>query len=213
MMALALSSLGHDVVTAVDGLAGLTATAEQRPDVVVLDVMMPSMDGFEVCRRLRASSHVPIIMLTARGDAIDVVAGLECGADDYVTKPVEPRVLEARLKALLRRASVAADEEPSSLLIVGGLLIDADALVVSRDGHPIDLTATELKLLLCLARNAGQVMTRGVLLDRVWDYGYEGDSRLVDATIQRLRAKVEPDPAHPTYIKTARGFGYKLERP
>lgn len=207
---LALTALGHEVATAQDGPSGLAALAPgHRHEVVVLDVMMPGMDGFEVCRRVRARDGVPILMLTARTDAIDIVVGLECGADDYVGKPVEPRVLDARLKALLRRV---ASEPASPVVELGDLRIDTDAMVVTRDGRDLGLTPMELKLLVFMARNAGQVLTRHLLLDRVWEYDYVGDSRLVDAAIQRLRARIEPDPAHPRHIHTVRGVGYRLDR-
>lgn len=209
LLALALTSLGHTVTTAPDGVAGLAEAAARRFDVMLLDVMMPGIDGFETARRLRASSLLPIIMLTARSDPIDIVAGLECGADDYVTKPAEPRVLDARIKAVLRRATPAG---PEATLRLGSLCIDALAMVVTRDGEPIALTPTELRLLLELAEHRGQVLSRHQLLQRVWAYGYAGDSRLVDAVVQRLRAKIEPTPAQPAYIHTVRGIGYRIDR-
>ena len=211
LVALALTSLGHRVETAADGHAGLAAAARDRSfDVMLLDVMMPGIDGFETARRLRASSQLPIIMLTARSEAIDIVAGLECGADDYVTKPVEPRVLDARIKAVLRRAT-PVPQAPA--LRFGELSIDEDAMTVTRGGEPVPLTPTELRLLLELATHAGKVLSRHQLLQRVWDYGYAGDSRLVDAVVQRLRAKIEPVPARPTYLHTVRGVGYRMDRP
>ncbi len=210
LLALALRSLGHTVTTAEDGLAGLAAAAGDRFDVMLLDVMMPGIDGFETARRLRASSPLPIIMLTARSDAIDIVAGLECGADDYVTKPAEPRVLDARIKAVLRRAT---PESPDATLRLGSLCIDTQAMIVTREGKPIALTPTELRLLLELAEHRGQVLSRHQLLHRVWGYGYAGDSRLVDAVVQRLRAKIEPTPSQPDYIHTVRGIGYRMDRP
>lgn len=207
---LALTSLGHQVELAPDGPAGLAALAQRHFDVMLLDVMMPGIDGFETARRVRAGSLLPIIMLTARSDPIDIVAGLECGADDYVTKPVEPRVLDARIKAVLRRA-VPAGRNVS--LAFGDLVIDPDAMTVTRGGEPVALTPTELRLLLELAEHTGQVLSRHQLLQRVWGYGYAGDSRLVDAVVQRLRAKVEPAPSRPTLILTVRGIGYRLDRP
>ncbi|MGC3955557.1 MAG: response regulator transcription factor [Propionicimonas sp.] len=207
---LALTSLGHWVEVAADGHSGLAALGDRSFDVMLLDVMMPGIDGFETARRVRAGSLLPIIMLTARSDPIDIVAGLECGADDYVTKPVEPRVLDARIKAVLRRA---APVDGHVALGFGGLLIDTAAMVVTRDGEPVALTPTELRLLLELAEHAGQVLSRHQLLQRVWGYGYAGDSRLVDAVVQRLRAKVEPTPGRPTLIQTVRGIGYRLDRP
>ncbi|MCW5951782.1 MAG: response regulator transcription factor, partial [Propionibacteriaceae bacterium] len=189
---------------------GLAVLAERSFDVMLLDVMMPGIDGFETARRVRAGSLLPIIMLTARSDPIDIVAGLECGADDYVTKPVEPRVLDARIKAVLRRATPAGQ---GPALVFGGLAIDANAMTVTRDGEPLALTPTELRLLLELADHAGQVLSRHQLLQRVWGYGYAGDSRLVDAVVQRLRAKVEPEPSRPALIHTVRGIGYRMDRP
>ena len=207
---LALTSLGHQVETAPDGRTGLAALAERRFDVLLLDVMLPGIDGFETARRVRVASLLPIIMLTARSDPIDIVAGLECGADDYVTKPVEPRVLDARIKAVLRRATPSG---PASVLAFGGLAIDTAAMMVARDGEPVALTPTELRLLLELAEHAGQVLSRHQLLQRVWGYGYAGDSRLVDAVVQRVRAKVEAEPSRPTLIHTVRGIGYRMDRP
>jgi len=210
LLALALRSLGHSVTTAEDGLAGLEAAARNRFDVMLLDVMMPGIDGFETARRLRAASILPIIMLTARSDPIDIVAGLECGADDYVTKPAEPRVLDARIKAVLRRTT---PQGPDATLRLGSLWIDTLAMTVTRDGEPVCLTPTELRLLVELAEHRGQVLSRHQLLQRVWGYGYAGDSRLVDAVVQRLRAKIEPTPARPNYIHTVRGIGYRMDRP
>lgn len=208
-LSLALEAYGHEVVSAADGPTALAALRTmQQLEVMVLDVMMPTMDGFEVCRRVRAIDTIPIIMLTARTDPVDVVVGLESGADDYVAKPVEPRVLDARIKAVLRRA---APSTATDLVRVGDLSIDLAGMVVSRAGQEIALTPTERRLLIVLVRNAGQVLTREVLLDRVWDYDHAGDSRLVDATIQRLRAKVETDPARPSLIRTVRGLGYRID--
>jgi DNA-binding response OmpR family regulator len=165
-----------------------------------------------VCRRLRRVSNVPVIMLTARGDDFDVVAGLEAGADDYVVKPVEPRVLDARIKAVLRRSGPAERPAPTPTTTIGSLTIDESAMVVRRDGVELELTPTELRLLLELSRHAGHVLSRRTLLERVWDYGYLGDSRLVDACIQRLRAKIEVHPSDPAVIKTVRGIGYRMVR-
>ncbi|QLQ14732.1 MAG: response regulator transcription factor [Micropruina sp.] len=204
----AFHGLGHEVEVAADGPSGVAA-ASRALDVMVLDVMLPGYDGFEVARRVRTRSLLPIVMLTARSDSSDIVAGLECGADDYVTTPVEPRVLDARIKAVLRR-SVAMPQLP--VLRFGQLRIDRAAMVVSREGRPVQLTPTELRLLLELADHAGQVLSRHQLLHRVWDYGYAGDSRLVDAVVQRLRAKIEPVPAEPVHIVTVRGVGYRMER-
>jgi two-component system, OmpR family, response regulator MtrA len=174
--------------------------------------MLPSLDGFEVCREIRKFSRVPIVMLTARTDLIDVVVGLESGADDYVKKPFELPELIARLRAVLRRAAAPAE---ASLLLVGAdarLEIDPAGFTVRKDGTELALTATEFRLLLELARRPGQVFTRELLLQRVWDYEYLGDSHMVDVAIGRLRAKVEDDPSHPALIKTVRGVGYRVDR-
>jgi DNA-binding response OmpR family regulator len=172
-------------------------------------VMLPSLDGFEVCREIRKDSRVPIVMLTARTDTVDIVVGLESGADDYVTKPFEMAELVARVRAVLRRSTSAPVE---SALSVGPLEIDPASFVARKEGMDLSLTATEFKLLLEMARRPGQVFTREMLLDRVWEYDYLGDSRLVDVAIQRLRGKIEDDPAHPALITTVRGVGYRLER-
>jgi two-component system, OmpR family, response regulator MtrA len=169
--------------------------------------MLPGRDGFDVCRAIRAHDQVPIIMLTARSDPIDVVVGLESGADDYVTKPFETRVLLARIKAVLRRQERSPGEP---VLRFGDLAIDPAGMTVTQGGVDLRLTPTELRLLLELARRPGQVFTRVLLLERIWDYSYLGDSRLVDVCVQRLRSKVEADPSHPTLIQTVRGVGYKL---
>ncbi|OXM62598.1 response regulator transcription factor [Amycolatopsis vastitatis] len=205
-LSLALRALGHDVVHAPTGEHALTALGDA--EFVLLDVMLPGIDGFEVCRRIRARSRLPIVLLTARGDPIDVVAGLECGADDYVVKPAEPRVLDARIKAIGRRAHPAVPE--AGLLRVGELEIDAAAMSVTRGGEELALTATEIRLLVEFAEHPNQVLSRQVLLKRVWDYGYVGDSRIVDAAVARLRAKVEDDPANPVLLRTVRGLGYRL---
>jgi two-component system response regulator MtrA len=205
---LALTHLGHRVVSRGDGESGLAAAAHERPHVVLLDVMLPGIDGFEVCRRLRTQSQTPIIMLTARSDDMDVVAGLEAGADDYVTKPVQPRVLDARIKAVLRRAAPALS--PSERAVFGNLTIDRTTLVVTKAGQVVELTPTELRLLLELSSGPGRVLSREQLLRSVWEQDYLGDSRLVDACVQRLRAKIEDLPAEPQLLQTVRGFGYRF---
>ncbi len=212
-LSLALKRLGHDVTTNPSGEAALRTLLDDRslPDVVVLDLMLPGVDGFEVCRRVRAALTVPVILLTARGDAIDVVAGLECGADDYVVKPVEPRVLDARVKAVLRRATPPSAHE--AMVRIGPLEFDRTTMVATRHGEELSLSATETRLLLEFVDHAGQVLSRQSLLKRVWDYGYVGDSRLVDAAVARLRAKIEDDPANPALLKTVRGLGYRLTKP
>jgi DNA-binding response OmpR family regulator len=203
---LALSRLGYGVRAAATGEAALDGLGDGPVDVVVLDVMLPGVDGFEVCRRLRRVSNVPVIMLTARGDDFDIVAGLEAGADDYVVKPAEPRVLDARIRAVLRRlARVGSPAETW-----GDLVIDRESLIVRRAGQPVPLTPTELRLLLVLSGSPRQVFSREQLLELVWEQGYLGDSRLVDACVQRLRAKIETDTSEPRYIQTVRGFGYRF---
>jgi DNA-binding response OmpR family regulator len=203
---LALSRLGYGVRAAATGEAALDGLGDGPVDVVVLDVMLPGVDGFEVCRRLRRVSSIPVIMLTARSDDFDIVAGLEAGADDYVVKPAEPRVLDARIRAVLRRMARAGSPAETW----GDLVIDRESLIVRRAGQPVPLTPTELRLLLVLSGSPRQVFSRDQLLDLVWEQGYLGDSRLVDACVQRLRAKIETDTSEPCYIQTVRGFGYRF---
>jgi two-component system, OmpR family, response regulator MtrA len=203
---LALRRLGYAVRPAGTGEAALDGIGEATVDVVVLDVMLPGLDGFEVCRRLRRSSDVPVIMLTARSDDFDIVGGLEAGADDYVVKPVEPRVLDARIRAVLRR--MARTGSPAEAY--GELVIDRASLIVRRAGREVSLTPIELRLLLVLSGSPRQVFSREQLLDLVWEHDYLGDSRLVDACVQRLRAKIETDTSEPRYIQTVRGFGYRF---
>jgi DNA-binding response OmpR family regulator len=203
---LALRRLGYEVCLAETGEAALDGFSGAVMDVVVLDVMLPDVDGFEVCRRLRRDSDVPVIMLTARGDDFDIVAGLEAGADDYVVKPVQPRVLDARIRAVLRRTARATTPPET----YGELVIDRGSLTVLLRGREISLTPTELRLLLVLSGSPRQVLSREQLLDLVWEHDYLGDSRLVDACVQRLRAKIETDTSEPRYIQTVRGFGYRF---
>ena len=210
--ALGLRRNGFDVVTAADGPSGLAAFQRDTPALALLDVMLPGLDGVALCREIRRDSQIPIVFLSARSDAIDVVLGLEAGADDYVTKPFEPAVLAARLRASLRRAMVepAASAPPQER--IGSIELDRGGHSVTRDGQAVSLTPTEYKLFVELADHAGMVLSRQVLLERVWGYGWAGDTRLVDVHIQRLRAKVEDDPANPSVILTVRGVGYKLQR-
>ncbi|WP_363326246.1 response regulator transcription factor [Haloactinopolyspora sp.] len=202
---LALRRQGHDVVTASTGEQGLQRL-DDHVEIIVLDLMLPGIDGFEVCRRVRARGSVPIIMLTARNDDIDVVSGLEAGADDYVVKPVLPRVLDARIGAVLRRGERRAGTVDS----FGDLVIDRSALSVTKGGSQLGLTPTELRLVLELSGSPSQVFSREQLLRAVWGHDYLGDSRIVDACVQRLRAKVEDTPSEPVYIQTVRGFGYRF---
>ncbi len=207
-MRLALEDEGYTVVEAASGEEGLVAFSRRPADVVLIDLMLPGIDGFEVCRSIRRSSDVPIVMVTARSDTHDVVAGLEAGADDYVTKPFVPKELAARIRALLRRAR--SDSSPSSM-VFGDLEIRPEAGEVLVGGNLIPLTKTEFRLLCELANSPGRVFSREQLLERVWGYDYFGDGRLVDVHVRRLRTKVEADPAHPRYVVTSRGLGYKLQ--
>ncbi|WP_092536521.1 response regulator transcription factor [Amycolatopsis arida] len=206
-LALALGRHGHDVRESGTGEEGLRALDGTPTDVVVLDLMLPGMDGFEVCRRVRAAGGPPIVMLTARGDDMDVVGGLEAGADDYVVKPVRPRVLDARVRAVLRRGAPAERDIRERHR---DLTIDRAALTVTKGERPVPLTPTELRLLLELSRSPGQVLSRQQLLELVWEHDYLGDSRLVDNCVQRLRAKIEDEPSRPVFVQTVRGFGYRF---
>jgi DNA-binding response OmpR family regulator len=215
VVGLYLQREGFKVLTAADGNAALSAVEQQRPDLVVLDLMLPGLSGLEVTRRLRASGALPIIMLTARGEETDRVVGLELGADDYVTKPFSARELVARVKAVLRRAHPEAPATPaeSSVLAIGGLRMDTAARAVTLDGRAIGLTVREFDLLHFLMRHPGQVFTREQLLDNVWGYTFASDMGTVTVHIRRLREKIERDPANPVYLQTIWGVGYKLERP
>ena len=209
--AIGLGAAGFAVTTAVDGVDGLDRFRADPFDLILLDIMLPRLDGYEVTRQIRKTSTVPVVMLTARGDTMDVVVGLEAGADDYVRKPFDLPELIARIRAALRRAGTTADDGTEELRL-GSLVIDVAGRSVTRDGADVPLTRTEFDLLEELVRHAGQVLSRDVLLDRVWGYDYLGDSRLVDVAIQRLRSKIEADPAAPELIQTVRGAGYKAVR-
>ncbi|GHG06740.1 response regulator [Streptomyces zaomyceticus] len=212
-MELVLRRHGYDVDTAATGeeaLALLDGPAGGKVELAVLDLMLPGMDGFEVCRRIRARTAVlPVIMLTARGDDHDIVTGLEAGADDYVVKPVTAPVLEARIRAALRRAEPSGQAR-SAEADLAGLVIDRAGLTVTKQGVTIPLPPTELRLLLELSASPGRVLSREQLLESVWDHTFLGDSRLVDAAVGRLRAKLEDVPARPRYVQTVRGFGYRF---
>jgi DNA-binding response OmpR family regulator len=205
---LALEDEGYEIDEAADGEEGLALYSQSDPDVVLVDLMLPGMSGFDVCRELRKTSGVPIVVVTARSDTHDVVAGLEAGVDDYVTKPFAVKELTARIRSLLRRASTVT--AAPGRLVFGSVEIRPDAGIVRRDGDEVALTKTEFRLLCELAVHSGIVLSRDQLLERLWCYDYFGDARLVDAHIRRLRTKIEDDPADPALIVTVRGLGYKL---
>jgi len=206
---LALEDEGWDVEEADTGEEALQAFTRQPSDVVLIDIMLPGIDGFDVCRSIRRVSDVPIVMVTARADTHDVVAGLEAGADDYLTKPFAPKELAARIRALLRRVRPAASGH--SKMVFGDLEIIPEEGKVLLAGNEVVLTKTEFRLLCELANDPGGVFSRESLLDKVWGYDYFGDGRLVDVHIRRLRMKVETDPANPRHVVTVRGLGYRLE--
>lgn len=205
MLGIVLRGEGFDPVFCGDGAQALTVFRTTKPDVVLLDLMLPGRDGIDVCRAIRAESGVPIVMLTARTDTVDVVVGLESGADDYIVKPFKPKELVARIRARIRRN----DDSPPVTLQIGDLAIDVGGHQVTREGQVLSLTPLEFDLLVCLARRPGQVFTREVLLQEVWGYRHAADTRLVNVHVQRLRAKIEHDPEDPTIVITVRGVGYK----
>lgn len=209
-----LEKEGFEVICAYDGEEAIEFAESEKPDLILLDIMLPKKDGNEVCREVRKTQSMPIIMLTAKDSEIDKVLGLELGADDYVTKPFSNRELIARVKANLRRQQVPDDTVKTTKdIVIENLVIHPDAYAVSRDGAQIDLTHREYELLHYLARHIGQVMTREHLLETVWGYDYFGDVRTVDVTIRRLREKIEESPSSPTWIITRRGVGYYLRNP
>ncbi|MEN9293199.1 MAG: hypothetical protein RL590_534 [Actinomycetota bacterium] len=206
-----LGKEGFSIVTAATGTEALRKFEQGGIDLVLLDLMIPEVSGIEVCRQIRAKSKIPIIMLTAKDSEVDKVVGLEIGADDYVTKPYSSRELVARIRAVLRRNGNDEVESASGLLTVGGVKMDVDRHQVSVNGSAISLPLKEFELLEFLMRNAGRVLTRMQLIDRVWGSDYVGDTKTLDVHIKRLRAKIETDPANPTVIQTVRGLGYKME--
>ena len=207
-VSLALQEEGWEVEETSNGEDALASFSRQPCDVVLIDIMLPGIDGFEVCRKIRRLGDVPIVMVTARSDSHDVVAGLEAGADDYLRKPFDPKELSARVRALLRRSKTIGT---TTNFLFDQLEIIADEGMVRVSGKEVHLTRTEFKLLIELATNSGKVLSREDLLERVWGYDYFGDSRLVDVHVRRLRTKVEMDPANPKYVVTVRGLGYKLK--
>lgn len=210
IIAFNLKKEGYEVVTASDGEEGIRKTFEEKPDLILLDIMMPKVDGYEACKKIREHYDTPIIMLTARAEEVDKVLGLELGADDYVTKPFGIRELMARVKANLRRKEVVQKEpvENGNTMVFGKLLIDIDRYEVRKEETVVELTFREFELLKFLAQQKTQVFSRETLLEKVWGYEYFGDVRTVDVTVRRLREKVEDDPSKPLYVLTKRGVGY-----
>jgi len=217
LVRLYLTEAGYEVLEAGDGVTALELHARERPDLVVLDLMLPGLDGMEVCRRIRSWASTPILMLTARGMEADRIAGLDLGADDYLTKPFSPREMVSRVRAILRRtagnlnSSGATPYTEDELLRFPGLVINRASRRVEVDGRPVELTAKEFDLLVALAQAPDRVFSREALLTKVWDYAYTGDTRTVDVHIGTLRKKIEPDPAHPHFVKTVWGIGYRFD--
>ena len=207
-----LSKEGFDVAVAATGPAAIESFEKSGADLILLDLMLPGLSGTEVCRQIRTKSSVPIIMLTAKDSEIDKVVGLELGADDYVTKPYSSRELIARIRAVLRRGEIQDGDADGTTLEVGPVRMDTDRHIISVNGEVVAIPLKEFELLEFLMRNAGRVLTRVQLIDRVWGSDYVGDTKTLDVHIKRLRAKIEKDPANPEFIQTVRGMGYKMER-
>jgi len=213
MISFLLREEGYEVSSTDSGVAAVELVERQRPDLIILDVMMPHMDGFEVCRRIRQKLDVPIIFLSAKGETVDKVTGLQLGADDYLAKPFEPAELLARVKAVMRRAEVFAVEDTQSRLAVGDVTLDpVSNRVHFADGRIVELTPIEFRLLHCLMRNAGRILSHDLLMNAVWGYDYEGYSNQIAVYVRRLRIKIEVDSENPKYLTTVRGLGYKFER-
>jgi len=213
MISFLLREEGYDVVSADNGATALELVEREPPDLIILDVMMPHMDGFEVCRRIRQKMEVPIIFLSAKGETADKVTGLQLGADDYLAKPFEPSEFMARVKAVLRRAEAFPSDDAQSKLTVGGITLEPlSNRVLFNDGRKVDLTPIEFRLLYCLMRNAGRILSHDLLMNAVWGYDYEGYSNQIAVYMHRLRLKLEEDPDHPRHLSTVRGLGYKFER-
>jgi DNA-binding response OmpR family regulator len=207
----ALTQAGYEVHTARDASGGEFIFSQVKPDLVILDVMLPGKSGLDVARDLRTHSNVPIVMLSARGDEVDRILGLEFGADDYVTKPFSPRELVSRVKAILRRSSTAPDEK--AVIDIGGLHVDTLSRQVQLDGQPVYLTSSEYGIVLHLARHPGTAFSRQAILASLWDESPVGDERAIDVHVHNIREKIEADPKNPTYLLTVRGFGYRLREP
>ncbi len=215
LMKFNLEKAGYEVITAEDGRQGLDLSLTEKPDLIVLDLMLPGMDGMDVCKTLRQEKvDTPILMLTAKDEEFDKILGLELGTDDYMTKPFSPREVVARVKAILRRTQVQqAPDDASSVIKLGALEIHTDTYDVYARGEQLVLTPKEYELLLYFSNHMNKVLSRDQLLNGVWDFHYDGDTRIVDVHISHLREKIEADPKRPAYIRTIRGFGYKLEVP
>jgi DNA-binding response OmpR family regulator len=213
MLDFLLREEGYEVLTTDNGRTALDLVDSQNPDLVILDVMMPQVDGLEVCRRIRQTMDVPIIMLSAKGETADRVSGLEIGADDYLAKPFEPSELLARVKAVLRRSEITTFDDPNAAVSVSGLRLDPVVnRVILENGDAVNLTPIEFRLLHCLMRNAGRTLSHDFLLSHAWGYEYEGYSNQIAVYVRRLRSKVENDSAKPRYIVTVRGLGYRFEK-